>query len=78
MTNTELTLDQLTAITGGSTGTEYGLVASMVALSSLGDSIAIECKVPPSFKKSQDKVNGTIGYEMQPSLTCPRETPVFA
>ena len=76
MTNTELTLDQLTAITGGSTGTEYGLLGSMIAMAHSASGVV--CKVPPSFKKSQDKVNGTIGYEMQPSLTCPRETPVFA
>ena len=29
MTNTELTLDQLTAISGGATAIEYGLIAAM-------------------------------------------------
>ena len=29
MTNTELTLDQLTAIAGGATAIEYGLIAAM-------------------------------------------------
>ena len=70
MTNTELTLDQLTAITGGSTAIGYGTLTSMVALSSSGDSIAIECKVPPSLKKPQDKVHPQfrIGQPPEPKI----------
>ena len=74
MTNTELTLDQLTAITGGSTGTEYGLLGSMIAMAHIASGVV--CKVPPSLKKPQEKVNGTIGYEMQAGITCPGETPM--
>ena len=68
MTNTELTLDQLTAITGGSTGTEYGLLASMIAMGYIESGVV--CKVPPSLKKPQDEVHPQfrIGQPPEPKM----------
>ena len=72
MTNTELTLDQLTAITGGSTAIGYGTLTSMVAVSVIGtiQPTGVECKVPPSLKKPQDKVHPQfrIGEPPEPKL----------
>ena len=47
MTNTELTLDQLQAVSGGATAIEYGLIATLLPK----DQVSIECKVPPRFLK---------------------------
>ena len=55
MTNTELTLDQLQAVSGGATAIEYGLIAAAVPKETTGE-IMIECKVPNGFKKPQDNV----------------------
>ena len=54
MTNTELTLDQLQAVSGGATAIEYGLIATLLPK----DQVSIECKVPPSFKKPQTRLIG--------------------
>ena len=53
MDNTELTFDQLHAISGGATAIEYGLIAAFVPKENTGEA-AIECKVPPRFKTPQD------------------------
>ena len=51
MTNTELTLDQLQAVSGGATGIEYGLISALLSR----DQVSIECKVPPrSFKNTEN------------------------
>ena len=55
MTNTELTLDQLQAISGGATAIEYGLIATLLPKDQV---ISMECKVPPSFKKPQTRLIG--------------------
>ena len=51
MTNAELTLDQLQAISGGATAIEYGLIATLLPKDQV---ISTECKVPAPDKKSQD------------------------
>ena len=55
MTNTELTLDQLQAVSGGATAIEYGLMAAAVPKENTGEA-GMECKVPPSFKKPQENI----------------------
>ena len=55
MTNTELTLDQLQAISGGATAIEYGLIATLLPK----DQVSIECKVPPRFSKPVNRVTGS-------------------
>ena len=55
MTNNELTLDQLQAISGGATAIEYGLIATLLPK----DQVSIECKVPPRFSKPVDNLNGS-------------------
>ena len=54
MTNTELTLEQIQAISGGATAIEYGLIATLLPR----DQVSIECKVPPRFKKPQTRLIG--------------------
>ena len=55
MTNTELTLEQLQAVSGGATAIEYGLMAAAVPKENSGEA-GLGCKVPPSFKKPQDSL----------------------
>ena len=54
MTNTELTLDQLQAISGG-----FGWPDEQIGLLPKDQVVAIECKIPATFKKPQDKINNT-------------------
>ena len=49
MTNTELTLDRLQAVSGGATAIEYGLIAAAVPKENTGES-------RPAFKKPQDRL----------------------
>ena len=51
MTNAELTLDQLQAISGGATAIEYGLIATLLPKDQV---ISTECKVPAPDKKPHD------------------------
>jgi len=55
MTNTELTLDQLHAVSGGATAIEYGLIATLLPKDQV---ISTECKIPPRFKKPQTRLIG--------------------
>ena len=55
MTNTELTLDQLQAVSGGATAIEYGLIATLLPKDQVS---GMECKVPPSFVKPQTRLIG--------------------
>ena len=50
MTNTELTLDQLQAVSGGATAVCVLLIDKLLPK----DQVSIECKVPATFKKPQD------------------------
>jgi len=54
MTNTELTLDQLQAVSGGATAIEYGLMAAVAPKENTGESLANEA--PPELKKPQDSL----------------------
>jgi len=47
MTNTELTLEQLQAVSGGATAICYGLSATLLPK----DQVSLECKVPSGFTK---------------------------
>ena len=47
MTNTELTIDQLQAVSGGATAIEYGLIAALLPKDQV---ISTECKVPAPDK----------------------------
>ena len=51
MTNTELTLDQLQNVSGGATALEYGLI-----MEAPKDQLSLECKVPPRFRQTRDRV----------------------
>ena len=57
MTNTELTLEQLQAVSGGATAIEYGLMAAVAPKENSGEA-GMECKIPPSFKKPQTRLIG--------------------
>ena len=59
MTNTELTLDQLQAVAGGATAIEYGLMATAVLKENTGE-VRMECKVPPSLAKPQDRLDSRL------------------
>ena len=52
MTNTELTLDQLQAVSGGATAIEYGLIATLLPK----DQVSLECKVPSGFQEPVDSL----------------------
>ena len=52
MTNTELTLEQLQAISGGAAFMKLGDIRGEYR--QVNGKAGVECKVPPSFKKPQD------------------------
>ena len=55
-TNNELTIDQLKAISGGATAICYGLIAARMPKAYPP---SIECKVPPRFSKTVNRVTGS-------------------
>ena len=55
MTNNELTLDQLQAVSGGAAFIKFGDIRGEYL--QVNGKAGVECKVPPSFKKPQDKIN---------------------
>ena len=60
MTNNELTLDQLQAVSGGATAIEYGLMAALVAPKENTGEAGMVCKVPPSLQKPQDRLDSRL------------------